>query len=114
LDARPSLFCMPGMGSHSAAWRRDGKELFFWSAGNLLMSVPITLKTGVVEVGAAQQLFHFSSPLGIVGVVSPYDVTADGQRLILITSPQQAPKSITLVTNWAAELKQRDVGPARN
>jgi hypothetical protein len=46
-----------------------------------------------------------SNPRGIVGVVSPYDVAADGQRLILITSPQQAPKSITLVTNWTAELK---------
>jgi len=92
-------------GGTQPVWRRNGKELFFWSAGNLLMSVPITLKTGVVEVGAAQQLFHFSNPLGIVGVVSPYDVTADGQRLILITSPQQAPKSITLVANWTAELK---------
>jgi hypothetical protein len=92
-------------GGTQPVWRRNGRELFFWSAGNLLMSVPITLKTGVVEVGAAQQLFHFSNPLGIVGVVSPYDVAADGQRLILITSPQQAPKSITLVTNWTAELK---------
>jgi WD40 repeat protein len=87
-------------------WRHDGKELFFWSAENTLMSVPITLKPGGVEVGAAQQLFRVNSPVGIVGVVSPYDVTTDGQRFILITTPQ-APRPITLVTNWTAELKHQ-------
>ncbi len=93
-------------GGAQPVWRRDGKELFFWSAENTLMSVPITLKTGVVEVGAAQQLFRFNNPVGIVGVVSPYDVTADGRRLILITTPQ-APRPITLVTNWMTELKHQ-------
>jgi hypothetical protein len=88
-------------------WRRDGKELFYWSAENTLMSAPITLKAGVVEVGAAHQLFRFSNPVGIVGVISSYDVTADGQRLILITTPQQTPRPIALVTNWAAELKHQ-------
>jgi hypothetical protein len=45
--------------------------------------------------------------VGIVGVVSPYDVTADGQRIVLITMPQQqASRPITLVTNWDAELKK--------
>ena len=60
------------------------------------MSVPITLKPGGVEVGAAQQLFRVNSPVGIVGVVSPYDVTTDGQRFIAslnyaiaIKSPQR-------------------------
>jgi len=71
------------------------------------MSVPITLNPGRVEMGAAQQLFRFNNPLGIVGVVSPYDVTADGQRFVLITTPQQTPRPITLVTNWTAELKRQ-------
>jgi len=39
--------------------RRDGKELFYWSADNTLMSVPITLKPGIAEVGAAHPLFRF-------------------------------------------------------
>ncbi len=94
-------------GGSQPVWRRDGKELFYWSADNTLMSVPITLKTGVVEVGAAHPLFRFNNPVGIAGVVSPYDVTADGQRIVLITMPHQASRPITLVTNWTAELKQK-------
>jgi eukaryotic-like serine/threonine-protein kinase len=94
-------------GGVQPVWRRDGKELFFWSAENTLMSVPITLNPGKVEMGAAQQLFRFNNPVGIVGVVSPYDVTADGQRFVLITTPQQTPRPITLVTNWTAELKRQ-------
>ena len=98
------------MGGTQPIWRRDGKELFYWSAENTLMSVLITLKPGGVEVGAAQPLFRFNNPVGIVGIISPYDVTADGQRLVLITTPQQASRPITLVTNWAAELKERSLG----
>ncbi len=94
-----------GAGGNQPVWRRDGKELFYWSLENTLVSVPILLKTGGVEAGAAHPLFRFNNPVGIVGVISPYDVTADGQRFILITMPQQAPKPITLVTNWTAELK---------
>ena len=100
--------CIPKVrhaGGSQPVWRRDGKELFFWSAENTLISIPVSLKTGVVEVGAAHQLFRFNDPVGIVGIISPYDVTADGQRLVLITTPQQAPRPTTLVTNWAAELK---------
>jgi len=95
-----------GTGGVQPLWRRDGKELFYWSADNTLMSVPITLKPGIAEVGAAHPLFRFNNPVGIVGIVSPYDVTADGQRFALITMPQQASKPITLVTNWTAELKK--------
>ncbi len=86
-------------------WRRDGKELFYWSADNTLMSVPITLNQEGIEVGAVRQLFRFNNPVGLVGIISPYDVTADGQRIVLITTPQQAPKPFALVTNWTAELK---------
>jgi len=93
-------------GGVQPVWRRDGKELFYWSADNTLMSVPIALKPGVAEVGHVHPLFRFNNPVGIVGVVSPYDVTADGQRFVLITMPQQASKPITLVTNWTAELKK--------
>jgi Tol biopolymer transport system component len=114
-SGRPEVYVMPfgggagkwqisSAGGSQPVWRRDGKELFYWSAENTLMSVPITLKTGVVEVGAAQQLFRFNNPVGIIGVISPYDVAADAQRFILITTPQ-ASRPITLVTNWPAELK---------
>jgi len=94
-------------GGLQPVWRRDGKELFYWSQDNTLMSVPIALKAEGVEVGAARPLFRFNNPIGTVGIVSPYDVSADGQRFVLITTPERTPRPITLVTNWTAELKHQ-------
>jgi hypothetical protein len=85
-------------------WRRDGKELFFWSPNNDLMSVSLAIKGGVVEVGATHSLFRFNNPVGNVGIISPYDVSPDGQRLVLITTPEIS-RPVALVTNWTAELK---------
>jgi dipeptidyl aminopeptidase/acylaminoacyl peptidase len=86
-------------------WRKDGKELFYWSAENTLMSVPITLEPAAVKVGAVHPLFRFNNPVGIIGIVSPYDIAVDGQRVVVITTSEQAPRSFTLVTNWTEELK---------
>jgi Tol biopolymer transport system component len=94
-------------GGTQPLWRRDGKELFYWSAENTVVSVPMALKPGGIEVGAAHPLFRFNSPVGNIGILSPYDVTADGQRFVLIVSPQQVTTPITLVTNWTAELKHQ-------
>jgi eukaryotic-like serine/threonine-protein kinase len=94
-------------GGSQPLWRRDGKELFYWSQDNTLMSVPITLKPEGVEVGAARPMFRFNNPIGTVGIISPYDVSADGQRFVLITTPEHTPRPITLVTNWTAELKHQ-------
>jgi len=92
-------------GGVQPVWRHDGKELFYWSADNTLISVPIMLNPGGVQVGAAQPLFRFNNPVGLVGIVSPYDVASDGQRFVLITTPQQMPRPVTLVTNWTADLR---------
>ena len=85
-------------------WRHDGKDLFFWSPNNDLMSVSLALKPGLVEVGTAHTLFRFNNPVGNVGIISPYDVNPDGQRLVLITTPE-TPRPIALVVNWATALK---------
>ena len=92
-------------GGSQPLWR--GKEMFYWSQDNTLMSVPIALKPEGVEVGASRLLFRFNNPIGTVGIVSPYDVSADGQRFVLITTPEHTPRPITLVTNWTAELKHQ-------
>jgi hypothetical protein len=75
------------------------------SQDNVLMSAPITLKPEGAEVGAVRLLFRFNNAVGTVGIISPYDVSADGQRFVLITTPEQAPRPITLVTNWTGDLK---------
>lgn len=117
-SGRPEIYVIPfgggagkwqisSSGGTQPLWRRDGKELFYWSADNTVVSVPMTLKPGGIEVGAMHPLFRFSNPVGNVGILSPYDVSADGQRFVLIVTPQQATTPITLVTNWTEELKQK-------
>ena len=117
-SGRPEVYVMPfgsgagkwqvsGAGGALPVWRHDGKQLFYWSLDNTLVSVPIQVKIDGIEVGTPHALFRLRSPLGNVGLISPYDVTADGQRFIVIETPEQASKPITLVTNWTSELKQK-------
>jgi hypothetical protein len=35
-----------------------------------------------------------------------YDVTADGQKFLINSMPEQAPQPITLYVNWPAALKK--------
>jgi Tol biopolymer transport system component len=88
-------------GGTQPAWRRDGKELFYFSADLKLMAVPITLGTSVVP-GTPQELF---ANTGLTG----YAPSADGQRF-LVNVPAggegaTAPP-ITVVLNWTAGLKR--------
>ena len=117
-SGRPEVYVMPfgsgagkwqvsGAGGVLPVWRHDGKELFYWSLDNNLVSVPVQLKKDAVEVGAPHTMFRLRNPQGNVGLISPYDVTGDGQRFVVIETPQLASKPITLVTNWTAELKQK-------
>jgi len=81
-------------------WRRDGKELFYFSTDQKLMAVPITLGAGV-EVGTPQELF--ANP----GINTGYAPSVDGQRF-LVNVPAggeaAAVPPITVVLNWAAGL----------
>ena len=94
-------------GGTQPIWRRDGKELFHWSADNTVLSVPIALQDAAVEVGVARPFMRLNSPIGNVGILSPYDVAADGQRLVFIVGSQQAAKPLTLVPNWTTALKHQ-------
>lgn len=96
-----------GNGGTLPIWSHDGKELFYWALDNTLVSVPMTVTKDAVEAGAPHPLFRLSHALGNVGLVSPYDVTGDSQRFMVIEAAQAANKPITLVTNWMAELKQK-------
>jgi len=93
-------------GGLQPVWRRDGKEIFYMALNNALMSVPVTLSKGTVEVGAARQLFRVPNLVGATGNFNAYDVAPDGQRFIVLGTPQSTPPTITVVTNWTAELKK--------
>jgi eukaryotic-like serine/threonine-protein kinase len=81
-------------------WRADGKELFFLAPGGTMMAVDTKLQP-TLEIGKPHELFQMLISDIVKGTVSPYDVTADGQRFLII-QPHAKPIPLTLVQNWQA------------
>ena len=99
-------------GGTQPLWARNGQELFYESMGTL-MRVPV--KTGATfERGTPEKVFDASPylvrPLG-AGPGRMYDVSADGQRFLMIketsVADERPPSArIILVQNWFEELKR--------
>lgn len=86
-------------------WRRDGKELFYVGPDDKLMAVPV--QTGAsFSAGAPVPLFDVGS-LGRRLNRYVYDVSADGQRVLLIRQLEDASlRPLTVVQNWTQLLKK--------
>jgi Tol biopolymer transport system component len=97
-------------GGISPRWRRDGRELFYYAGDGQLVAVPISSDT-TLQVGPPVSLFKadlLGGPISAIPWRSQYDVTADGQRLLL-NVPIEDPTArapITVITNWMATLKK--------
>lgn len=86
-------------------WRRDGKELFYVSLDQKMMAVDIKADAGF-ESGVPRELFEIRG-LDAFNYSSPYTVTADGQRFLVITRSRQARSSpISVVLSWTAGLRR--------
>jgi dipeptidyl aminopeptidase/acylaminoacyl peptidase len=106
-------------GGTDPVWKRDGSELFFRN-GDSMMAVPISKESGFAP-GRPHELWkgHFSHGMstscGPAGVSSSnYDVTADGERFLMIKDEDQdsaTSNQIVVVLGWADELR-RIVGTA--
>jgi Tol biopolymer transport system component len=92
-------------GGGSPRWRRDGRELFYLSADNKIMAVPVRLSP-TFQAGVPVPLFRISGSNEPVGI-SSYDVTADGQRFLVNSrSGDELSPPLTLLTDWTALLKE--------
>jgi hypothetical protein len=96
-------------GGRFPRWRRDGTELFFLSADNMLMAATVNGQRSALEVGAVRALFEARvRPQGYLGYgTGPnYDVSPDGQRLLVNAAVAgQTTTPITIIVNWPAALK---------
>jgi Tol biopolymer transport system component len=85
-------------------WRHDGAEIFYFAPDRKLMAAAVSGKGESFEVGAVKPLFETRAVLGFRYF---YDVSADGQRFLINTAPEQAASApITVVLNWTAGLKR--------
>jgi Tol biopolymer transport system component len=86
------------------AWARSGKELFYRAADGTLMDVEVRTD-GSIETGIPKPLFKFGN--GTLG--NGIEVAADGKRFLIneaVKGEEAEKPAITLVLNWAADLKQ--------
>jgi serine/threonine protein kinase/Tol biopolymer transport system component len=96
-------------GAREIVWAANG-ELFYRTADNKMMAVEIKTQPTLI-VGKPHLLFAGNYEMNNQGnrLGANYDVTADGQRFIMLkSSAQQATGTqIIVVENWLEELRQR-------
>ena len=87
-------------------WRRDGKELFYISADQKLMAVPV--KNGAVfEAGTPEPLCDMDPVFPPLQGRFAYQPTADGKRFLVVeVVGGNAALPINVVVNWQAGLKK--------
>ena len=86
------------------SWRKDGKELFFFSPDQQIMAVDVNQNGASLRLGAPHALFKATTVSGSNG---PYTVSADGKKFVMNTvTPESITEPLTLITNWPADLKQ--------
>jgi Tol biopolymer transport system component/predicted Ser/Thr protein kinase len=90
-------------GGSQAAWRGDGRELYYRS-GDTMMAASVTTDSKL-SIGKPAALFRgpFENIQG-----KNYDVARDGQRFLMVRADEPVPpKAMTIVLNWMEDLNVR-------
>ena len=69
----------------------------------MLQAAEVNVKGGEFELESIKPLFQltYTTPTG-----TPYDLTADGQRVVLSMFPESVATPLVLVTNWMGDLNK--------
>ncbi len=89
-------------GGNDIVWARSGRELFYRN-GDKMMAVDSTTEP---EFMAGNPRLIFERPHVLSTFGPQYDVTADGQRFLMIQAGEQA-RSLNVVLNWHQELLEK-------
>jgi serine/threonine protein kinase len=93
-------------GAFQPRWRRDGKELFYRTPDDRLVSVMITASGQRLQISTPTPLFQIHLAAAAAGGGYQYDIAPDGQKFLMNVSKIEGARPVTLVTNWASELKR--------
>ena len=91
-------------GGYYPRWRRDGKELFYRAPDGRVMVATVRYTTGGLEFSPPSALFRIPESFG--GRFYPYDVSADGQRILALMPDNSQLSPLTVLVNWQAGLKK--------
>jgi serine/threonine protein kinase/Tol biopolymer transport system component len=87
-------------GGRQLRWDKKG-DLFFLTTGSQLMKAELNLSAQSLQVKSMHALFQ----MNLADEAAPlFDVTADGERFIAVTSARPESSSISLLLNWPALL----------
>jgi serine/threonine-protein kinase len=94
-------------GGTQPLWSRDSRELFFVGSDRTLRSVSVQ-RASTWTASTPRKLFDRQYFVGGSEAMRTYDVSPDGQRLLVIKEPSQTPTVPTIVIhqNWFEELKR--------
>ena len=93
-------------GGFQPRWRRDGKELFYRTSDDRLVSVTVNATSQGLQISTPTPLFQIRLAAAAGSGGFQYDISPDGQKFLMNVSKIEGVKPITLVTNWTAELKR--------
>jgi len=93
-------------GGYQPLWRRDGKELLYFSPDSKLMSVDVSTSSSFKT--ANPKLLFAASLAGLATSNTYYwGISPDGQRFLLnVTAENTVSAPMTVVVNWQAGLKK--------
>jgi hypothetical protein len=90
-------------GGSIPVWRHDGKGIFYLGANRELMATRVKQNGSALGIDVIRSLFQTNAD-----TLHNYDVSADGRRVLIVTStPQKLPSPITVVVNWDAGLRKQ-------
>ena len=100
-------------GGSQPLWSRNSQELFYLAPSGAVMSVRLD-RGSTWSGGTHAKVFevrYFSGPGAGGGSGRTYDVSADGQKFLMIkqagtSDPTAGPAGLIVVQNWTEELKK--------
>ena len=96
-------------GGFHPAWAPNGRELFYVAADGRLMAVDVRSQGGFAA-GVPRMLVDGGFYFNLVAQGRSYDISPDGTRFLLIQAPNTGTQAdtagLTVVLNWAEELKR--------
>ena len=91
-------------GGDGPQWRGDGKELYYMDPENRITVVEIRPSGGRIEMGLPRPLIQVRLSGQFAGY--SYNVVRDGNRFLVLETPERKSSSLTLIVNWPAALKK--------
>ena len=105
-DAASARWQVSVAGGSDPVWAHSGRELFYRSATNALMSVAV--RPGATFAFDQPKRLFSTQPYVTIGPVQSYDVSPDDKRFLFLreTAPNERNELIE-VQNWTQEMKSR-------